>query len=374
MLAGRVLSLLFWAKLIFLMKEYDWNKVSDNKKKEINNKNFIFILGSRELSKKRILQLADSIIAKGVVLWGVLKNPYIDGFEGQPHFKSLNKNTLKKHLSTLKNIKNVDDLKTVKNSQITNENLNKFAILEYYQRDIDYITDQLNFKAAIFINASWSRNIHTRKEYWNILNKPSKQLKTVGKDVKNKTGLGNKQRTVIKFLSPFCDEQEAQDYEKRMLQRLHSRDLYSKTRQYSDDEIMHEILPKVSMLSFDHNFQTGAVLAQNGRILEISWSRIMPYETYAMHYGSLKEKNFSPPNDLNNYDTIHAEMHLIQRTIDKKITLKGKDLFINLLPCPTCTKTLALTGLKRILYQVDHSSGYAIKLLEQYGIEVVRRV
>jgi deoxycytidylate deaminase len=55
------------------------------------------------------------------------------------------------------------------------------------------------------------------------------------------------------------------------------------------------------------------------------------------------------------------------------LSLKGASLFVNLMPCPTCARTLAATDLKEVVYRLDHSEGYAADLLAKTG-KTVRRI
>jgi deoxycytidylate deaminase len=47
-------------------------------------------------------------------------------------------------------------------------------------------------------------------------------------------------------------------------------------------------------------------------------NQVVPYETHAMHHGSLREKNFSPAKDQNFYDTVHAEMNALLIALKNK--------------------------------------------------------
>lgn len=135
---------------------------------------------------------------------------------------------------------------------------------------------------------------------------------------------------------------------------------------------------EASKSSFDHTFQTGVALGKKSgkkySLLATSYNKIVPYQTYAMHHGALRETHFSPANDLNYYDTIHAEVALILRAQQKKILLTDTTMFINLMPCPTCARMLVESDITHFVYQHDHSDGYAIRLFETAGKHVERIV
>jgi deoxycytidylate deaminase len=75
---------------------------------------------------------------------------------------------------------------------------------------------------------------------------------------------------------------------------------------------------------------------------------------------------------MNHYDTNHAEIGILNNCLNEGISMKGASLLVNVLPCPTCSKALLKTGLKEVIYHLDHSSGYSFDLLNSYGINCVR--
>jgi deoxycytidylate deaminase len=91
-----------------------------------------------------------------------------------------------------------------------------------------------------------------------------------------------------------------------------------------------------------------------------------------MHHGNSREKNLSRPHDTNHYDTVHAEMSFLIQAAAGEFDLKGTTLFINLLPCPNCARTLSQTNIDGVVYRNDHSDGYAVELLKLCGKKVTR--
>ena len=142
---------------------------------------------------------------------------------------------------------------------------------------------------------------------------------------------------------------------------------------------MLELAGRAARQSYDYSFQTGVALgkakpgAGNYQYLLSAYNRVVPYQTYAMHNGAARERYFSPPNDLNHYDTVHAEAELFIHAQKQGIGLAGTTVFINLLPCPPCARMLSETDIAEVVYREDHSAGYAIKMLELAG-KTVRRL
>lgn len=320
---------------------FDWNGLAFGDKKPVRQLKATFIMAPRELSVARFTQLVKEYLPKGNFVLGLAKEDYIDGFDGQPQFHTLQAKTVQPVIDK------VNDTKTP----------HKIYTLHYFQRDIDAIIGKLKFKHTVLINGSWLYTFHNRSTYYALAN----------------------EHISFDMVSPFANEAEAKKYldttNHEILKNL-TLPTIPNSHLYSEKE-MFSVADTVAKRSFDYSFQTGVALGKKAEgkfeLLSCTYNKIVPYDTYALHFGSSREKYFSPPNDLNHYDTVHAEIDTIINAQKQKLDLKGTTLFINLLPCPTCARALCLTNISEVLYHEDHSDGYAIKMLELAG-KTVRRV
>lgn len=318
------------------MYEFDWSDIAFESKKAINDLKPLLIAAPRELSAKRFTNLVKTYLPKGNIVLGIAKEPYVQGFEGQPQFRALN----------LKAIQPIID--KVNNS----DSPHKIYTLKHYQREAEYVFEKLKWQKVILINGSWQYAFHTQKPYYTLVNR----------------------NIPFEYVSPFHDEQEAKAYEKR----LEPMRLQPNTSGVFSATEMMDIAAETAKGSYDYNFQTGAALGKKKgkdyEVLATAYNTVVPYQTYAMHHGASRERYFSPPNDLNHYDTVHAEVCLILKALQEHINLIDTTLFINLMPCPVCSRMLSQTSIQEIVYQQDHSDGYAVKLLEAAGKRVKRLV
>lgn len=295
----------------------DWNKLSQSNKKILSKS--IFIVGSRDLDPSRIKSLVKMLSQKANVVFGAAKEKYIDGLTGT-QFSTLSSQKITK----------------------VNKDIN---VLDYYQRDLKYILDEIDFSGVIFINGSWNRSIHLRGEFWKILNK----------------------KTSYKLVSPFNNEKEAIEYSKNFKE-----DTSIIGKSIKDDSDAMKYVAFMKSLSFDWTGQVGAVLVKGKKIISAKSNKVVPYLAHSLHYGSAREINFSPPGDQNHYDTNHAEVEIILDCLKNGISMKGTKLYLNVMPCPTCARMLSETGVSEVIYQLDHSEGYAFKLFEKSGIKTRR--
>lgn len=320
---------------------FDWSELAFASKKPLKELDATFVLAPRDMSVKRITNLVKEYIPKANLVIGIAKESYIDGFEGQPQFKTL---------------RHTEELQELINKVNNSPSRYKIYTLHYFQRDAKYILEKAGFKRVLLINSSWNNSFHTREEYYVLVS----------------------EKINFKFLSPFVDEQEAVDYESKI-----TRDVISEfwpadpTGPQSEKQLI-ELSLRSAKLTFEHGFQTGAVLGKRiGKsnkyiFLANSFNKVVPFQTYAMHYGAEREKHFSPVNDLNYYDTVHAEVMMLVEVLKNRIDLSGTTLFINLMPCPHCARMLTQTNIEEFVYSIDHSDGYAINMLENAGKKVRR--
>ncbi len=312
---------------------FDWNELAFASKKPLNSLKATFIAAPRKISADRFAQLVKEYLPKGNIILGLAKEEFVDGFEGQPQFQMLD----------VKTIQPIIDKVNKSPSKY------KVATLAYNQRDLLHVVNGFDAREFVGINGSWKYSFHTQPPYYALV-----------------------QRGVpYKLVSPFADEAEAKKFAgSTKLPVLPAKGKFSEAE-------MLGLAQKAATHSYDNGFQTGVSLGKksgkNYDLLAWSFNEVVPYQTYAMHFGASRETNFSPPNDLNHYDTVHAEVALIAKAVKEGIDLKGTTLFINLLPCPTCARMFTKTDIDEFVYQEDHSSGYAVKMLEAAG-KKIRRV
>lgn len=317
------------------MVDFDWADLAFASKKTLNDLKATFIFAPRELSTERFKQLVKTYLPQGNIVLGLAKEPYVDGFDGQVQFRTLRRQTVQPIIDKV----NQSGAK------------HRMYTLSYFQREAPYILDKLQFRRVVLVNGSWHKSFHTRPEYYALVNKGVSYT----------------------MESPFVDENEAK-FAAGFLEII-SNDPPNSI--YSAKQMMRHAA-QVGTQSFDHTFQTGVALGKRTptgyKLLARVCNQVIPYPTYAMHFGASRETHFSPPNDLNHYDTIHAEMALIVKAGKQGINLKGTSLFINLLPCPTCARILSQTDISDFYYTQDHSDGYAIKMLQLAGKNIERIV
>lgn len=313
---------------------FDWSDLAFGGKKPVRELKAIFVAAPRELSPRRFTQLVKAYLPKGNLVLGLAKEDFVAGFAGQEQFRTLKRAVVQSIIDKVNAAKTPHHIYT----------------LAYFQRELPFLLEKLGFSQVLLVNGSWQHVMHSRPEFFVLA----------------------KQRTPYELLSPFADEKEARSYADRFNQT--SPQLVG----LLTEREMLIAADKAAAQSFDYSFQTGVALGrkrgQKYALLATAFNKVVPFQTYAMHYGAAREAHFSPMHDLNHYDAVHAEVELLVKAQKEKLDLRGTTLFINLLPCPTCARMFTRTDIAEFVYREDHSDGYAVKMLELAGKKVRRLV
>ena len=314
--------------------DFDWAELAFSSKRPLTNLKATFIAAPRDISEARFTQLIKEYLPKGNILLGISKEAFVEGFENQPQFAMLQQKRLQKIID-----------------KVNKASAHKVYTLHYFQRELVAIVDKLTPPRALFINGSWARSFHTLPVYY----------------------LLSKKSIPYELVAAFADEAEALAYEKTTDKKIVAPNLDGTF----DEKALLILTDEVAKASYDYGFQTGAILARSTNTgyqpVLSGFNKVVPFQTYALLNGASRETYFSPTNDQNHYDTIHAEMQLLTKALTEGISLKGLSLFVNLMPCPYCARTLSQTDIAEVVYRMDHSEGYAADLLTKAG-KTVRRI
>lgn len=304
----------------------NWSDYAMGSKAALKGLGATFIAAPRSLSDERIKQLIKKYLPAGNIVWGIAEGEaYIKGFEGQPQFRTL---TQKQLLPWVEKIN-------------TQSPTRKIYMLRYKQRDLEHLLRPLKAKQYVFIRGSWQYTLHTSAVFYKLVQLGKLPL----------------------YVSPFASEDEARLF----ASSTETIGLTNEKALKSKADFIKACF-EVAKASYDHSFQVGAILAERSKegysFRAAQHNRVVPYETFAMHRGFSREDNYAPSNDQNFYDTTHAETALL---LGRPLP-EHPALFVNVLPCPTCSRNIIAAGVREVYYALDHSDGYATRMFHAAGI------
>ncbi|MGL4253983.1 MAG: deoxycytidylate deaminase [Fusobacteriaceae bacterium] len=123
--------------------------------------------------------------------------------------------------------------------------------------------------------------------------------------------------------------------------------------------------------------QVGAVIVKGGRIISTGYNGIpssIKKECYEIRRQEALKEGYivKGPRCIGCDNVIHAEQNAIFAAAKEGISLKGSHLYINLSPCITCAKAIAMAGITKVTFKNSYKGDPGIPYLKSLGVEVER--
>lgn len=120
--------------------------------------------------------------------------------------------------------------------------------------------------------------------------------------------------------------------------------------------------------------KVGAVIVKEGRIISTGYNGIpsaIKRECFNLRKIKAEKSGCVVKGICLGCDNvIHAEQNAIYAAAREGISLKGSILYINLSPCTTCAKAIAMSGISKVVYNKHYKGDPGVSYLNSLGIEV----
>lgn len=116
--------------------------------------------------------------------------------------------------------------------------------------------------------------------------------------------------------------------------------------------------------------QIGSIIVKNGEIVARAHNRHLPTDHSMDAYGDPRS-NFDAGERYDLSTAIHSEASLIAEAARKGISLDGAELYVTTFPCPTCAKSVAEAGIKKVYYCEGYSILDAENVLNAAEVEII---
>lgn len=321
------------------MKKIKWHKLNDKQKGKIRGVSpKVFIPGPINMTSNRIIEILKNYGKDHLLIFGILNEKYIEGFESFPQFKTLNEKKL------VNSIKKLD-----------NKYLNNLLILNHQSNHKKYIIRELQPKQILWVNGSWKYSLHYKSEFWEAFDLKTKQTK----------------------ISPFATEKGAKTYAKK-ISNQNKADIAKKLKKLqtiknpSKEDFMRFCFD-VSRSSWDWTSEAGTLITKDNQVIGYAHNKVIPYESAMMHRGSLKEKHKTPIGEnLEFTETSHAEVGAIINAAHSSKSLENCNLYSTKFPCPFCARVIADTKIEKIYYSGEYANDLGYKTLKESGKELIK--
>jgi dCMP deaminase len=143
-----------------------------------------------------------------------------------------------------------------------------------------------------------------------------------------------------------------------------------------------------SQQSYCKRLKVGAVLSKDGRILATGYNGTISglenrcedsiWKCKFCGFESANKIDRCPTCNLEHIEEIlttsdfvlHAEQNVITFSAKNGISTKGCTLYITHSPCKQCSKIIAQSGIKRVVYETEYRDRDGVEFLEKVGVEV----
>lgn len=144
------------------------------------------------------------------------------------------------------------------------------------------------------------------------------------------------------------------------------------TSRPSWDEYFLGISKLVASRSTCMRRQVGAVVVKNKQILATGYNGAPSGITHCDKVGCLRQQMNVPSGQRHELcRALHAEQNAFLQAARHGVSLEGSTLYITTQPCSICAKMIINVGVKKIIIEGDYPDEFALKFLEEAGIEMV---
>ncbi len=117
--------------------------------------------------------------------------------------------------------------------------------------------------------------------------------------------------------------------------------------------------------------QIGAILVKDEKILMAGFNKPLPSHHIHNILGDPRS-NFDYGVSFEISKFIHAEAEIVARAANKGVSIKGSSLYVTTFPCPSCAKSVALAGIKKLYYSDGYSLLDGEDVLKSFDVEIIK--
>lgn len=134
-----------------------------------------------------------------------------------------------------------------------------------------------------------------------------------------------------------------------------------------------QLAETVALRSTCLRHQIGCVIVDsNGKIVSTGYNGAVRGAEHCLDKGCIRDKlNIKSSTMIEKCEAVHSEQNAL---IQAGKYSEGSTLYVNCIPCITCSKMLINAGIKRVVFPTDstYSDKDGLALLNQIGVEITK--
>ena len=117
--------------------------------------------------------------------------------------------------------------------------------------------------------------------------------------------------------------------------------------------------------------RVGAVLVKEGKVILKAFNEMMPFPDECYKIGCIRDE--IPPGELPEVCSgVHAEAAIVASAAREGMSLQNTAMYVTHFPCPACAKSIALSGIKKLVYSKGSAVFDGAKVMRDRGVEVIK--
>ena len=117
--------------------------------------------------------------------------------------------------------------------------------------------------------------------------------------------------------------------------------------------------------------QVGSVLVKNKKVVLKSFNQMLPSDDECYKIGCIRD-SIKPGKMPEICSVVHAEASIIAKAAQKGISLKDTVLYVTHFPCSACSKLVALSGIRKLVYSRGSSVFDGARVMQSRGVKIIK--
>lgn len=145
----------------------------------------------------------------------------------------------------------------------------------------------------------------------------------------------------------------------------------------NENEFFMTVANMAKMQSTCASVHVGAVITKDNRIISFGYNGVPQHNTHCNEiFDSTQMSNpqyRAKHHDFSELNEVHAEINAIVFAWKNESNLDGSTMYVTTFPCHNCAKVIAISGIKRVVYQDAYDledPKPIIDFLSKNGVEV----
>lgn len=139
------------------------------------------------------------------------------------------------------------------------------------------------------------------------------------------------------------------------------------SKQLKYDLMYLDICERISHMSYAIRAKVGAILVKDDNIISMGWNGT---PSGFDNECEIQLDEFNPDSLMTKPEVLHAESNCLTKVARSSQSSEGSTMYITISPCMDCSKLIAQSGIKRVVFKKFYRDQKSLDFLSRFGIIV----